>query len=267
VRVDLHIHTNASDGSLSPADLVQSARAGGLDVIAVTDHDTIAGVPAAIAAAASELRVVPAIEISTQLDGELHMLGYMIDLSNRALQAYTNSASRRRQDRMRMMLERLALRDIHITYDEVLASAGTRPDAVGRPHLARSLVDRGHARTVNDAFDRLIGDDSDAFVSVQLLSPGEAIELIHGAGGIAVWAHPRIDVFDREVRNLQKLGLDGVECYRPRHTPTDIQYFEAATAELGLIRTGGSDWHGPWHGRLGDYAVDGALIEKFTALL
>jgi predicted metal-dependent phosphoesterase TrpH len=267
VRFDLHLHTNASDGSLSPADLVQAARAGNLDVIAITDHDTVAGVNAAIQAAGAGIRVVPAIEISSQLDGELHMLGYNLDLSNEALLNYTRAASQRRQERMRGMLDNLAKRDIHITYEEVIAGAGTRPDAVGRPHLARSLVDRGHARNVNDAFDRFIGDDSDAYVAVQMLSPVQAIELIHGAGGIAVWAHPRVDVFDREVRKLRKLGLDGVECYRPRHSSAEVQFFEAAAKELSLIRTGGSDWHGVWHGRLGDYAVDSSMLPEFSALL
>ncbi|MEO5511210.1 MAG: PHP domain-containing protein [Longimicrobiales bacterium] len=267
MRLDLHIHSTASDGSVAPADLVQNARAGGLDVMAITDHDTVAGVAAAVAAAGPDIRVIPAIEISSQLDGELHMLGYMLDMQNQALLDYTQAASIRRQERMRGMLDKLATRNIHISYDEVIASAGTRPDAVGRPHLARSLVDRGHARNVNDAFDRLIGDDSDAYVAVQMLSPVQAIELIHGAGGIAVWAHPRVDVFDREVRNLSKLGLDGVECYRPRHTSAEVQFFEAAAAELGLIRTGGSDWHGVWHGRLGDYGVDSALVPEFVKLL
>lgn len=267
MRFDLHLHTNASDGSLSPADLVQAARAGNLDVIAITDHDTVAGVNAAVQAAGADVRVIPAIEISSQLDGELHMLGYNLDMSNEALLSYTRAASLRRQERMRGMLENLAKRDIHITYEEVIAGAGTRPDAVGRPHLARSLVDRGHARNVNDAFDRFIGDDSEAYVAVQMLSPVQAIELIHGAGGIAVWAHPRVDVFDREVRKLRKLGLDGVECYRPRHSSAEVQFFEAAAKELSLIRTGGSDWHGVWHGRLGDYAVDSAMLPEFSALL
>jgi predicted metal-dependent phosphoesterase TrpH len=267
VRFDLHVHTNASDGSLSPADVVNAARAGRLDVLAITDHDTVAGVPAAIAAAGADIRVVPAIEISSQLDGELHMLGYNIDHTNTALLAYTKRASERRQERMRGMLDRLAKRDIHITYEDVIAGAGTRPDAVGRPHLARSLVERGHARSVNDAFDRFIGDESDAYVAVQMLSPTEAIDLIHAAGGIAVWAHPRVDVFDREVRNLRKLGLDGVECYRPRHSSAEVQFFEAAAAELSLVRTGGSDWHGVWHGKLGDYAVESAMLPEFMRLL
>ncbi len=268
MKLDLHIHTSASDGSLPPRDLVENARAGGLDVIAVTDHDTIAGVHDAVAAAAGRIRVVPAIEISSQCGGaELHMLGYFIDITNGALLSYTQAASRRREERMRGMLERLAVRNIHITYEEVISGAGIRPDAVGRPHLARALVDRGHARTVNDAFDRFIGDDSDAYLAVQLLSPIEAIELIHNAGGIAVWAHPRVDIFDKEVRDLRRQGLDGVECYRPRHTSAELQYFEAAARELELIRTGGSDWHGAWHGRLGDYAVDSASIPEFVARL
>jgi predicted metal-dependent phosphoesterase TrpH len=268
VRLDLHIHSSASDGSLPPADLIETARAGGLDVMAVTDHDTVAGVPAALAAAAGHIRVIPAIEISSQCGGaELHMLGYMLDLGNAELNAYTRAAATRRQERMRTMIERLGERDIHIEYDDVVSGAGIRPDAIGRPHLARALVEQGHARNVNDAFDRFIGDESHAYVAVEMLSPLDAIDLIHGAGGIAVWAHPRIDVFDREVRELRRQGLDGVECYRPRHTPSDVHYFEVAAADLGLIRTGGSDWHGAWHGRLGDYAVHSSMIPEFMERL
>lgn len=268
MKLDLHIHTSASDGSLSPRDVVEAARAGGLDIIAITDHDTIAGVGAAVAAAAGNIRVVPAIEISSQCGGaEMHVLGYSIDVANNELVSYANAAMQRRQERMRGMLDRLAQQNIHITYEEVIAGAGTRPDAVGRPHLARSLVERGHARSVNDAFDRFIGDESQAYLAVQLLSPAEAIDLIHAAGGIAVWAHPRIDIFDAEVRELRKRGLDGVECYRPRHSPADVQYFEAAAKELELIRTGGSDWHGTWHGKLGDYAVDSANTPELMELL
>ena len=266
MRFDLHIHSNASDGSLAPADVVEGACAGNLDVIAITDHDTVAGVTAAMAAAAGRIRVLTGIEISSQCGGaELHMLGYMVDVQNPKLLAYTATASDRRQQRMRAMLDRLAERDIHIDYDAVVAGAGTRPDAIGRPHLARALVVHGHARNVNDAFERFIGDDNYAYVPIQLLSPIEAIELIHGAGGVAVWAHPRLDVFDREVRELHRHGLDGVECYRPRHTPAEIQYFEVAAAELGLLKTGGSDWHGAWHGRLGDYSVHASTIPEFAA--
>ena len=268
VRLDLHLHSSASDGSLPPADLVETAVSGGLDAIAVTDHDTVAGVGAALAAAVGRIRVIPAIEISSQCGGaELHMLGYMIDPRNEAMQSYTLAASARRQERMRSMLERLGERDIHIAYEDVVTGAGIRPDAIGRPHLARALVDHGHARNVNDAFDRFIGDESHAYVAVQMLSPLEAIELIHGAGGIAVWAHPRVDVFDREVRDLRRQGLDGVECYRPRHTPAEVHYFEVAAADLKLIRTGGSDWHGAWHGRLGDYAVHSSMIPEFMERL
>jgi len=266
VRADLHVHSTASDGSLSPSAVAWAARAGGLDLLAICDHDTVAGVREAQAQLPAGLRLIPGIEVSSALGGrELHVLGYNVDCTSPALLSYTTAAAAARAERMRTMVARLQERNIRLSYDDVLSAAEVPPQCIGRPHLARALLNRGVVRTIAEAFERFIGNEAPAYVPVELLAPAEAIDLVHGAGGLAVWAHPRLDIFDREVRGICKLGLDGVECYRPRATPTELQYYEAATRDLALLRTGGSDWHGSWHGPLGDFAVGEDEIAAFLA--
>jgi 3',5'-nucleoside bisphosphate phosphatase len=264
VRIDLHIHSTASDGSLSPGAVVAAARSGRLDVIALADHDTIGGVAEAQAAASGTVHVIPALELSTHFGGaELHMLGYHVDLHDPALVGFGERASRRREERMREMVDRLARLGLNITYDEVLAAAGPRSDSIGRPHLARALVQRGYVRTVADAFDLYIGDHGPAFVPTRLVTPEEAIELIHTAAGVAVWAHPRLEALPVELPRLIAWGLDGIECHRPRNGPADTRYCVTTAESHGLLVTGGSDWHGDWHGPLGDFALDRDDVAAF----
>jgi hypothetical protein len=266
LRIDLHIHTTASDGSLSPGAVVATARAGGLHVIAIADHDTVAGVGDAQIAAEGIVHVIPAVELSTYVDGvEFHVLGYYIDPLDAALLVHSARASGARVTRMREMLDRLAGIGVNVTFEEVLAAAGPKPDSIGRPHLARALVQRGYAPSVSEAFDRYIGDQGPAFVPTALITPFEAIDIIHAAAGVAVWAHPRPDALQTALGGLVAHGLDGVECYRPRLTHADTERISTIAESAGLFVTGGSDWHGEWQGRLGDFAVErdeiGAFLE------
>jgi 3',5'-nucleoside bisphosphate phosphatase len=264
LRIDLHIHSTASDGSLSPGAVANAARAGGLDVIALADHDTVGGVIAAQEAAAGTVHVIPAIELSThEQAGELHMLGYYIDPRHADLLAYAERASGAREVRMHAMLERLAAAGIVVEFDDVLAAAGPRPDSIGRPHLARALLQRGYVHSMSDAFDRYIGDQGPAFVPTSLITPDQAIDIIHDAGGIAVWAHPRQDLLEAGLPRLREQGLDGVECYRPRVAPPESERIATFAARNGLFVTGGSDWHGDWQGQLGEFAVDRDDIAAF----
>lgn len=267
MRIDLHLHSTASDGSLAPAALVRAAEAGGLDVIALTDHDTAGGVAAALAAQPVAVHVIAGIEVSTSLDGnEVHVLGYFIEPQHAALVEYSGRAATWRRERMRQMIGRLDEIGVRIAYDDVLAVAGVSAESLGRPHLARALIQRGYVQTHAEAFDRYIGNDAPAFLPAQLLDPEGAIRLIHDAGGVAVWAHPRPDRFEPDLPRLQELGLDGVECFRPRVAASDALHMERVTRAAGLIVTGGSDWHGEWHGELGDYALSrdevGGLLER-----
>lgn len=256
MRVDLHLHSTASDGSLSPSALVWAARSGGLHVVALTDHDTIAGVAEAKAAGEGAVDVIAGIEMSTMHDGaELHILGYFVDPSFERLREYSRTAAQRREERMHGMIERLAAIGYSVAWEDIIRSADHDTRSLGRPHLARALVERGHATTMNDAFERFIGDDGPAYLPVRLLSSEDAIALIHAAGGIAVWAHPRMDDVERQLLALVGYRLDGLECFRPRCPPADSLRLEELARVHGLVTTGGSDWHGSWHGRLGDFAV------------
>ena len=264
MRIDLHIHSTASDGSLPPAAVVSAARAGRLHIIAIADHDTVAAIVPAQAEGAGSVHVVPALELSTHHDGgELHMLGYFIDARNAALVSYSERASTARETRMREMIARLDSSGISVSYDDVLAAAGPKPESIGRPHLARALAQRGYVNSVSEAFDRFIGDHATAFVPNRLISPAEAIVLIHDAGGVAVWAHPRSDLLEPQLPRFVEWGLDGVECYRPRIPHPDAERIAAVARRHGLFVTGGSDWHGEWQGKLGDFAIERDDVAEF----
>jgi 3',5'-nucleoside bisphosphate phosphatase len=210
------------------------------------------------------VHVIPAIELSTyHTSGELHMLGYYINPSHSALVDYGARASGAREVRMRDMLARLGGSGINVNFEEVLEAAGVRPSSVGRPHLARALVKRGYATTVSDAFDRLIGDHAPAFVPTRLATPAEAIDLIHDAGGLAVWAHPRSELILAELPAFVDAGLDGIECYRPRVPHPESERIAKIAEDFNLYVTGGSDWHGEWQGKLGDFSIGRDDVAEF----
>ncbi|MFO7262480.1 MAG: PHP domain-containing protein [bacterium] len=254
MRIDLHLHSTASDGSLDPAGLVRAAAAAGLDVVALADHDTTAGVPAAVEAAGDAVRVIPALEVSTSdMGAELHILGYFVDPTHAALLEYARSAARRREERVRAMVERLNGLGVPVSMEDVLAEAPPRTRMLGRPHIARALVRRGHVGSIAEAFERYLGDGRPAFEPMDLITPAHAIELIHLAGGLAVWAHPPLDGFEAQARRLAALGLDGVECFRPRVAAEDARRLRTLAASLDLFASGGSDWHGDADGPLGAF--------------
>lgn len=264
MRIDLHIHSTASDGSLSPSAVVWAARAGGLDIIAIADHDTVAGIAEARAASQDRVHIIPALEFSTTHDcGEVHILGYFIDPAFPDLLTYTFDAIEKRRERVRGMLARLTPYGITITLDEVVQLAEPGVRMLGRPHIARALVRRGVVQTVSEAFDRFLGDSAPAFLPTELISPRNAIDLIHAAGGLAIWAHPRINILEREIDRFVDWGLDGLECYRPNASAGDMRFIETLSKRRELMLTGGSDWHGTWQGKLGDFSVNGGDIEAF----
>lgn len=265
VRLDLHIHTTASDGSWSPEAVVQGAVDGGLDVIAITDHDTAAAVSGAVGAAGGlPLEVVAGIEVSSTFQGrDIHILGYFVDPTSAAVMGHADRAGRRREERMREMVERLREQGIDVAYADVAEAAGPDHEVIGRPHLAAALVGGGHASSVYEAFDRLIGDDADAFVPTHLLDPAGAVEVIIEGGGIPIWAHPPGDLVDTLLPTLLDAGLRGMEVYRPRHRRAEVLRLESICKSAGLLMSGGSDWHGPEGGaQLGDFHVTADEIEK-----
>lgn len=249
-RIDLHVHSNASDGTDSPADVVREAIAAGLDVIALTDHDTVAGHAEALAAAeGTGLTVVPGAEISC-LYGEisLHLLAYRFDPSHPPLARELELLRTDRVRRARAMVDRLAELGAPITWEAVRAIADG--GAVGRPHIARAMVDAGVVDDVPAAFSPAwIADGGRAYVEKYSLDPARAIELVRDAGGVTVFAHPLASsrgrvVGDAAIRAFAAAGLDGVEVDHPDHDAEARTHLRALAGELGLLVTGSSDYHG-----------------------
>ena len=268
MKLDLHIHTTASDGAWAPEDVVRGAAKGGLDVIAVSDHDTTAAFADAFAVGAEvRVQVIPALEVSSTRNGrDVHVLGYFVDPESRAMMAHGTRATDRRDERMREMVERLNTSGIEVTFEQVETEAGPDRVVIGRPHLARALVAAGHVTSIHEAFNTLIGDGSHAFVPTRLLTPVEAVELILEAEGLPIWAHPPGDLVDPLLPELVRAGLRGLEVYRPSHKRHDMLRYERICRTSGLLMSGGSDWHTPDTGSaLGDFFVEAAEVEKLLA--
>lgn len=254
--IDLHCHTTASDGMVSPADLVRHAAERGVDVIAITDHDTVAGVAEGLRAAAeSSVRVIPGIELSTRHDSrDVHILGYFIDHTNGELLTTLDAMRSQRLQRAEQMVERLRGLGYGITMDDVREHAGG--DVIARPHVARALVAKGFIPSVRAAFaSDFIGDGGRAYVSREVPSSVAAVDVIRRAGGVAVVAHPGVGHHEGEVKpmspeaigELARTGLAGLEVDHPDHPPLVRDHLNAIAHEYGLVVTGGSDWHGLEH--------------------
>lgn len=267
---DLHIHSTASDGTLTPAELVRLARAEGIACVAISDHDSVDGVAAAAAAAAGAgqgVDVIPAVELSAETNGRsVHILGYFIDYSNEGLLAHLAVLRQTRLDRARELVRVLADGGYAISLDDVLAR--TTGGSVGRAHVARALVDAGHVPTTGAAFDRLIGRGKPFYVAKPVASPESVIATIRGAGGIAVLAHPAVSGAEDLIESLRAAGLDGIEVFHAQQNPTDRARLLAIAQRLDLLVTGGSDFHGPGEGRtrLGDGGLDDEALDTFIRL-
>jgi predicted metal-dependent phosphoesterase TrpH len=248
-RIDLHTHTTASDGSLSPTELVQLAKQQGVSALAVTDHDSVAGLPDAMAAGKQlGVTIIPGIEISCLYeDVELHILGYFINPDDTRLKSALLQYLSSREDRNPQVIERLCRLGLDLTYLEVRAFAGSA--TVGRPHIAQILLQKGYVASVADAFDRYLADGAPAYVSRALPAASEAIGLIRAIGGVPVLAHPvyagRLkQTFDETCAKLKALGLAGLETLYSSHTQRQTDRFRSLAREHGLLVTGGSDFHG-----------------------
>jgi predicted metal-dependent phosphoesterase TrpH len=241
------MHTTASDGRLAPGDLVARAGAAGLTTISVTDHDTTAALAdVATAAEAARIRVVPGIELTAVDQGrDVHMLGYFFDPASSTLAALLVSQRALRVTRVREIARTLASLNMPIDVEAVLVAAAARPGAsVGRPQVARALVRAGHVPSVQEAFDRWLASGRPAFVPRTGPAPADVIETIHGAGGIASFAHPGVTRRDELIAPLVERGLDAIEVYHSDHTPEDVVAYKALAVRLGVLVSGGSDFHG-----------------------
>lgn len=252
--VDLHIHTTASDGSDSPAQVIARARSIGLEAIAITDHDTLDGVPAALECArVMGFEVLPGVELGSDYEGkEVHILGYLMDLENKAFQERLAFFRKTRVERMFKMVQKL--REIGIVLDEEKITSLTKSGAVGRPHIARAMVEAGAVDSVNDAFEVYIGAGKPAYIPRFKLDPMEAVHLILSAGGVPVMAHPGLACCDGLIPRLVQKGLMGLEVYHPSHIKEQCVHYLELCRKYDLLFTGGSDYHGSDrhdNGRLG----------------
>ena len=244
--VDLHIHSTASDGKFKPEEIVNKAAGLGLKVISLADHDSVAGIEPALKAAKAfpNLTFIPGVEISTDLpDGEAHILGYFIDYADPDFEKSLEKFRDSRTGRGKRMVEKLNALGIKIDWARVQAIAGD--GAIGRPHVAQAMLEKGYVKTFEEAFDKYIGHGGPAYVEREKMTPEEAVKLIIRAKGIPVLAHP-FTVKDPEamVKSLKKVGLIGIEAYYKDNTPTATQNTLKLAKKYGLIATGGTDYHG-----------------------
>ena len=241
---DLHLHTTLSDGSRTPEQLVAAALQAGLGAIAVTDHDTLAGVaPAVAAAAGTKLEVVRGVELSAQAGlQEIHVLGLFLPAEPAALAAELQLYRERRRARIYVICERLRAMGLDVRAEEVFAFAAN--EAPGRAHVARVLCNRGLVSAMGEAFDRYLGNDAPGYVPKERPAAADAVRLIHRAGGAAVMAHPGLTRRDDVIPGLVAAGLDGIEVYAPAHGPELVAHYTELARQHGLLASAGSDSHG-----------------------
>jgi predicted metal-dependent phosphoesterase TrpH len=274
--IDLHTHTLHSDGSSSPQELVRLAVEAGARAVAITDHDTVAGLAEGYdAARALGIEFIRGVEISAEYSpGTMHILGYYIDAESKVLSSSLDELRDGRDKRNPEIARRLQALGLDIDYEEVRQIAGN--EVVGRPHFARVMQEKGYVESIQDAFNRYLGKGAAAYVEKKRLSPAQSIDLIHQAGGVAVLAHPYqlnldADETDRLIGELAGLGLDGVEAIYSRHSDAQRNLYSEMAARRGLLITGGSDYHGTYKPDisivrgLGDLRVPYSLLKELKA--
>jgi 3',5'-nucleoside bisphosphate phosphatase len=266
----MHSHSTASDGTCSPAEVMRQARAAGLDAIALTDHDTVAGHREAAEALPAGLTLVPGMELSCRLDGHsVHLLGYLFDPADEELAAERAKIRDSRVLRAKAMVERLAELGVMITWDQVSALAGG--GVVGRPHVARAMVEAGVIESPDQAFSPdWIGPGGRAHVIRYALDPVRAIGLVRAAGGVTVLAHPRAGrgwmMPDDVIAGLAAAGLSGVEVWHPDQGADERMRLQALAARLNLVASGGSDDHGELTGyRIGSETIGREAYDRLLA--
>ena len=270
MRIDLHCHSTASDGTDTPAELVRNAAAAGLDVVALTDHDTTRGYAEAVAALPEGLTLVTGAELSCRIDGvSMHMLAYLFDPEEPALLAERELVRDDRVPRARAMVARLQALGVDVTWEQVARIAGD--GSVGRPHVAAALVEAGVVASVGDAFtQQWLADGGRAHVSKHETDPFEAIRLVKAAGGVTVFAHPAaskrgLTVPDSAIAEMAAAGLDGIEVDHMDHDADTRTRLRGLARELGLLVTGSSDYHGSRKTcALGEYTTDPEVYGEIT---
>ncbi|MDI6689010.1 MAG: PHP domain-containing protein [Actinomycetota bacterium] len=267
--VDLHLHSTASDGAFSPEELVKFAVKLDFTAIAITDHDSIDGiVPALRRAGDFDIEVIPAVELSSDLEGrDIHFLGYFIDYKQEWFLKHLSKLRQARYERAVKMVERLQEMGLEIALKDVLQEAGK--GAVGRAHVARVMVKQGCIDSIEEAFERYIGRKAPCYIEKYVYTPKDVIKLIKRLGGIAILAHPGLSQVDEKIPEFIRYGIQGLEVYHSNHTPDDVRKYSKMAREYGLVITGGSDCHGLGSSRgliMGSVRVPDEVVENLKTL-
>jgi 3',5'-nucleoside bisphosphate phosphatase len=264
---DLHLHTNFSDGTYSPEELVAQAVRNKLAVIALTDHDTVEGCERAeLACRAAGIEFICGAELTAeQSDNEIHILGYFLDAQNSKLLTEIGKFQAVRQERIREMVAKLNALKVPLKVEDVFALANCR--SPGRPHVARALVKAGLCSSLDEAFERFLKKNRPAWVPKAKMSAPIAIELIHQAGGLASMAHPGLNRSDEVIPDLVDAGLDGIECFHTKHPAPTAEHYLRIAERFDLLVTGGSDCHGMSKGKplIGTVKLPYERVEKLRA--
>jgi predicted metal-dependent phosphoesterase TrpH len=271
MKFDLHLHSTASDGRLSPEDVVRTAAKLGLAVISITDHDSVDGIAPALKVAENHppLRVIPGVECSTDVPrGEVHVLGYFIDYTNPELVIKLAAFRNSRKVRAQKMIDKLAAMGVSIEWNRVEDIAGA--GSVGRPHIAQAMLEKGYVPSLKEAFNRYIGREAPAYVEREKMTPEEVVQLITRVGGLAVLAHPAdVDDLEHLIPRLQRVGLVGIEVYYNNYPLRTTQYLASLAHKHALVATGGSDFHGMDNATetpIGGVAIPREGVERLFAL-
>jgi hypothetical protein len=269
VKADLHMHTRYSDGIHTPSELIDLVKAKGIDKIAITDHDSISAIDEATECGHSlGIEVIPGVEISTDIDDrEVHLLGYFLDTANEELNKYLTFFRDERIHRAKRIVQKLRNLGFNISIDDVMDRA--QNSAVGRPHIANTLIDLGLVEDYYAAFDKFLGDGKPACERKIHVSAQSALKIISDAGGLSFIAHPGY-VKESILMTLIKAGLDGIEVVHPSHKEYKRKFYKGIVNQYCLLESGGSDFHGGKKGdsdNLGNYCIDGSKVEAMRKRL
>ncbi len=268
-RIDLHMHTNSSDGAYSAVELLHLAKEMNLNVISITDHDNVNAISEAIELGNQlDIEVIPGLELSTDIeDKEVHLLGYFIDIENEELQKYLSFFREERLYRAKRMIKKLNSLNIDINIDDVLSEANN--SAIGRPHIASALLRHGFVNDYYDAFHRYLRDNGPAYERKIHISPQSALKLISDAGGLSFIAHPG-HLKESVLMNLINAGVDGIEVIHPSHNDFQVKFYRGIVNQYCLLESGGSDFHGGNKGdydNLGKYLLNEARLDAMKKML
>ena len=269
LKIDLHTHTNCSDGIYTPFELIQKAYKRGINVIGITDHDSINGVKDAIEFAKNlDIEIIPGLEISTDVDDkEVHLLAYFIDIENEELKKYLSFFREERMHRANRMVQKLRNLGFSISMNDVLARS--QNSAIGRPHIAYAMVDLGLVPNYQYAFEKYIGDNGPAFERKIHVSAQSALKLISDSGGLSFIAHPGY-MKENLLLSLINAGIDGIECVHPSHSENQTQFYRGIVNQYCLLESGGSDFHGGKKAddeNLGKYLISQNALDTMRNML